>query len=178
MSKLYFVRHGQSKWNVENKICGATDIPLTDEGRNQARITAENIIAKNIKADIILYSPLSRAKETALIISEFVKIPAKEEPLLFEQNFGMYEGTPRDGMEFKEAKKQFLNRYQNGESMFHLAQRIYNLLDRVKADEKDYILVAHNGISRVVQSYFYEMTNDEYASFGIKNCEIKEYEFE
>lgn len=172
MSKLYFVRHGQSKWNVENKICGATDIPLTDEGRNQARITAENIIAKNIKADIILYSPLSRAKETALII------PAKEEPLLFEQNFGMYEGTPRDGMEFKEAKKQFLNRYQNGESMFHLAQRIYNLLDRVKADEKDYILVAHNGISRVVQSYFYEMTNDEYASFGIKNCEIKEYEFE
>ena len=81
-------------------------------------------------------------------------------------------------MEFKEAKKQFLNRYQNGESMFHLAQRIYNLLDRVKADEKDYILVAHNGISRVVQSYFYEMTNDEYASFGIKNCEIKEYEFE
>ena len=142
MSKLYFVRHGQSKWNVENKICGATDIPLTDEGRNQARITAENIIAKNIKADIILYSPLSRAKETALIISEIVKIPAKEEPLLFEQNFGMYEGTPRDGMEFKEAKKQFLNRYQNGESMFHLAQRIYNLLDRVKADEKDYILVA------------------------------------
>lgn len=177
MSKIYFVRHGQSEWNVENKICGATDIPLTDEGRAQARVTAQKFLEQKIKADVIYYSPLSRAKETALIISEITKIPAFKEPLLTEQNFGMYEGTARDGIEFKEAKKQFLNRYKNGESMFHLAQRIYNLLDKLKSEGRDCILVAHNGISRVVQSYFYEMTNDEYASFGIKNCEIKEYEF-
>ena len=107
MHKLYFVRHGQSQWNVENKICGATDIPLTDEGRAQARMTAENIIAQKIKADRILYSPLSRAKETALIISEMTGLPAEEEPRLFEQNFGKYEGTARNGEEFKEAKKQF-----------------------------------------------------------------------
>ena len=61
--------------------------------------------------------------------------------------------------------------------MFHLAQRIYNLLDDLKTDGGDYILVAHNGIARVVQSYFYEMTNDEYASFGIRNCEVRKYSF-
>ena len=63
--------------------------------------------------------------------------------------------------------------------MLHLAQRIYNLLDDIKAesDKKTYILVAHNGISRVVQSYFYEMTNEEYAAFGIKNCEIRRFDF-
>ena len=61
--------------------------------------------------------------------------------------------------------------------MFHLAQRIYNLLDDLKADGGDYIFVAHNGIARVVQSYFYEMTNDEYASFGIRNCEVRKYSF-
>ena len=63
--------------------------------------------------------------------------------------------------------------------MFRLAQRIYNLLDEIRDDkeEKTYILVAHNGIARVVNSYFYEMTNEEYASFGIKNCEIRKYEF-
>ena len=49
--------------------------------------------------------------------------------------------------------------------MLHLAQRIYNLLDEVAASDKTYILVAHNGIARVVQSYFYEMTNEEYAAF-------------
>lgn len=37
--------------------------------------------------------------------------------------------------------------------------------------------MAHNGIARVVQSYFYEMTNEEYAAFGVDNCAILQYEF-
>lgn len=39
MGVLYFVRHGQTVWNVENKICGATDSPLTEKGHEQARET-------------------------------------------------------------------------------------------------------------------------------------------
>ena len=59
-----------------------------------------------------------------------------------------------------------------------LAQRIYDLLDELRADEsKTYLLVAHNGIARVVRSYFYDMTNEEYAAFGIRNCEFVEYTF-
>ena len=59
-----------------------------------------------------------------------------------------------------------------------IAQRIYNLLDDLKAEkEKTYILVAHNGIARVVQSYFYEMTNEEYAAFGVENCAVVRYDF-
>ena len=63
--------------------------------------------------------------------------------------------------------------------MLHLAQRIYNLIDDImkEADSKVYLLVAHNGISRVVNSYFFDMTNEEYAGFGIRNCELKKYEF-
>lgn len=110
-------------------------------------------------------------------ISEITGIPAREELRLKEQNFGRFESTPRDGAEFKIAKGQFITRYDGGESMLHLAQRIYNLLDEVTASGKTYILVAHNGISRVVQSYFYEMTNEEYAAFGVKNCAILKYEF-
>lgn len=179
MGCVYFVRHGQSLWNVENKICGATDIALTDKGHEQATQTGETILAQNIKADEILYSPLMRAKDTALHISEMTGIPAKEEPRLIEQNFGKYEGTARNGQEFKLAKQQFLNRYEGGESMFQLAQRIYNLLDDIKAqsDEKTYILVAHNGIARVINSYFYEMTNEEYAEFGVDNCTVLKYDF-
>ena len=176
MTKFYFVRHGETVWNVENKICGATDSPLTAKGHAQAIETAEKIKAMGISADLILYSPLSRAKDTALHIAEILGIPAKEEPRLFEQNFGKYESTPRDGAEFREAKKQFLNRYEGGESMFQLAQRIYNLLDELSEQkDKSFILVAHNGIARVVHSYFNEMSNDEYAAFGIKNCEVREY---
>ncbi|MCR4641154.1 MAG: histidine phosphatase family protein [Lachnospiraceae bacterium] len=174
---IYFVRHGQTVWNVENKICGATDSPLTEKGHQQAIETANKIKEKGIDADLILYSPLSRAKDTAIHISEICGIPMREEKRLFEQNFGKYESTPRNGEEFQEAKKQFLNRYDGGESMFQLAQRIYNLLDELKSGGGNYILVAHNGIARVVQSYFYEMSNDEYAAFGIRNCAILEYRF-
>ena len=177
MSVIYFVRHGETVWNAENKICGATDSPLTELGHRQAVETAEKIREMGIKADMILYSPLSRARDTAMHIAEITGIPAKAEQRLFEQNFGKYESTPRNGEEFHEAKKQFLYQYDGGESMFRLAQRIYNLLDDLKADGRDFILVAHNGIARVVNSYFYEMTNEEYASFGIKNCEVREYTF-
>ena len=56
---------------------------------------------------------------------------------------------------------------------------IYNLLDELRQDEdKTYLLVAHNGIARVVESYFHDMTNEDYAAAGIKNCEMVEYQFE
>ena len=151
MHTLYFVRHGQTIWNVENKICGATDIALTDLGHQQAIETGKKILKEGIQADEILHSPLVRAAETARHISEVTGIPARMEPRLIER----------------------------GESMLQVAQRIYNLLDDLKAEkDKTYILVAHNGIARVVQSYFYEMTNEEYAAFGVKNCAFMRYEFE
>lgn len=180
MGCVYFVRHGQTVWNVENKICGATDIALTEFGHQQAVETGKKILEAGIRADEILYSPLVRAKDTAKHISEITGIPARVEPRLIEQNFGKWESTARDGLEFKEAKKQFVSRFEGGESMLRLAQRIYNLLDEIKAEsgEKTYILVAHNGISRVIQSYFYEMTNEEYAEFGVKNCAVLKYDFE
>ena len=179
MGQVYFVRHGQTIWNVENKICGATDIALTELGHQQAIETGKKILQEGIYADEILYSPLVRAAETARHISEITGIPARMEPRLIEQNFGKWESTPRDGAEFRKAKEDFCSSYDGGESMLHLAQRIYNLLDEIKAesDKKTYILVAHNGISRVIQSYFYDMTNEEYAAFGIRNCEFVEYTF-
>ncbi len=177
MKCLYFVRHGETVWNVENKICGATDIALTEKGHEQAVRTGEEILKKGIKADEILYSPLIRAKDTALHISEMTGIPAREEIRLKEQNFGKYESTPRNGQEFKEAKHQFVNHYEGGESMLQLAQRIYNLLDEVTSSEQTYILVAHNGIARMVQSYFHDMTNEEFAAFGVDNCAVLKYEW-
>jgi len=179
MGHFYFVRHGQTVWNVENKICGATDIGLTELGHQQAIETGKKIMEEGIQADEILYSPLVRAKDTAMHISEITGIPATEELRLKEQNFGKWEGTARNGEQFKKEKAFFINRYEGGESMLQLAQRIYNLLDDIKAqsDEKTYILVAHNGIARVIQSYFCDMTNEEYAAWGVKNCEVIRYDF-
>ena len=179
MGHFYFVRHGQTVWNVEGKICGATDIALTQLGHEQAIETGKKILAEGIQADEILYSPLQRAADTAKHISEITGIPARVEPRLKEQNFGKWESTPRNGVDFKLAKQSFVCSYEGGESMLRLAQRIYNLLDDIKAesDKKTYILVAHNGIARVIQSYFTDMTNEEFAGYGVKNCEVVRYDF-
>lgn len=179
MTHMYFTRHGQTVWNVENKICGVTDIALTALGHEQAQALGRKILEETLCIDEILYSPLLRAKDTALEISAITGIPAREEEHLREQNFGKYESTPRNGVEFQEAKKSFINHFDGGETMLRLAQRVYNLLDEIKAESQDktYLLVAHNGIARVVHSYFYDMENEEYSTFGIRNCEICEYQF-
>lgn len=180
MSYFYYTRHGQTVWNVANKICGASDVPLTEKGIEQAKELGKKIIDEKIKIDEIIYSPLERASETARYISEITGIPMRVEERLREQSFGKYEGTARNGEEFQDAKKHFINSYEGGETMLHLAQRIYNLIDDIKkeADHKVYLLVAHNGISRVIHSYFNDMTNEEYAGFGIRNCEIRKFEFD
>jgi len=176
--KIYFVRHGESEWNVADKICGATDVPLTDRGREQAIKTGQMILERKIMADEILYSPLLRAAETAHKISFMSNIPCREEKRLIEQCFGKWEGySPRKAEEFVQAKRHFIDSYEGGESMFRLAQRIYNLLDELAQDDKVYILVAHNGIARVVKSYFEDMTNEEYAAFGVDNCDVSCFEY-
>lgn len=178
MGHFYFTRHGQTIWNVENKICGATDIALTEQGHCQAIALGQEIAAGDYGIDKILYSPLIRAAETARHISEETGIPRMAEPRLKEQNFGRYESTPRDGTEFGAAKAHFIDRYDGGESMLQMAQRIFNLLDDLKAQpDTVYLLVAHNGISRFIEAYFRDMSNEEFAAFGIKNCALRRYEF-
>ncbi len=177
MGYLYLTRHGETIWNVENKICGATDIALTPRGHQQAIALGEYLRDSGIAVDEILYSPLMRAADTAKHIAEITGIPAKAEIALTEQNFGRFEGTPRDGQGFMEAKARFLDRYSGGESMMQVGQRVYNLLDRLKSDPKTYLLVAHGGIARMVRSYFEDMSNEEYARSGLKNCELLRFEF-
>ena len=60
---LYVARHGQTQWNSENKVCGRTDLPLTEVGFAQAEMLAEK--AAGGKLDMIISSPMLRARQTA-----------------------------------------------------------------------------------------------------------------
>ena len=133
---LYFTRHGETFWNVENKICGATDIALTPRGHAQAEALGRMQAAQDLPVDLILASPLSRALDTARHIAAATGWPLQVEERLREQNFGRFEGTPRDGADFKAAKACFAGRFGGGESMLQLAARLYPLLDELRAGEK------------------------------------------
>ena len=174
--KLYFARHGETIWNVESKICGLTDIELTERGRRQAEALAEAVSGRSI--DLILSSPLKRALQTAETAAQRNGIPIQVEPRLIEQDYGIYEGVDRQNPDFLANKRCFAYRYPGGESMMQVAYRVYGLIDELKEKyaDKNVLLISHGGVCRVLHSYFQDMTNDEFFHYSIGNCVLSEYE--
>lgn len=173
--KLFVARHGQTVWNAEERVCGITDVELTDLGYAQARELAETLSGKRI--DFLLSSPLTRAVRTSAILADVLGIEVVLEDRLKEQHYGKFEGTVRHSTAFKEAKKQFANRHEGGESLFQVAQRVYNLLDEIQVSysSANVLLITHGSVSRVIHSYFNEMTNEQYGEHYMRNGEYAVY---
>jgi broad specificity phosphatase PhoE len=119
MSKyIWLIRHGESQGNLERRIQGWTDYPLTDLGRQQAARLAERLVQltgpdppERVYAPLgagrrgrgegalhaLIASPLERAAETARIIGEALALPVRFDERLKEYNFGPLNGlTPDD----------------------------------------------------------------------------------
>jgi len=174
---LFVARHGQTEWNFQNRIIGRTDIPLTEVGHAQAEILAEK--AREAGIELIIVSPMLRARQTAEHVARICGAPVTVDARLREQDYGIYEGRPGTDPDFQANKRMFACRYPGGESMLQLAGRVYPLLDEVreKFSDKKVLLLCHGGICRVIRSYFVDMTNEEYASFVTENASMTEYEF-
>ena len=168
---IYVVRHGETEWNAINKVLGRTDIPLNDRGIEQAEEIARSL--KDIKIDVFLCSPLSRARQTADAISGETGMPYKTDDRLIEHDFGVFEGVNRFDAEYQKAKREYFVRYPGGESFFDLAARVYPLIKELEG--KNALLVTHGGICRIIRSYFEDMGNEEYVQFSQGNCEIRMY---
>lgn len=95
MTTLGLIRHGVTAWNQVGRSQGKMDIPLTDEGREQAQKLAKRL--KDEKWDLIISSDLSRAKETADIIAKELEIPVVDyDKRVRERSFGEIEGTTHE----------------------------------------------------------------------------------
>ena len=173
--KLIVARHGETPWNVENKVLGRTDIPLNDNGMNQAKALAENLSQFNIQ--VVYVSPLERAANTGKVVAERNDADLVILEDLIEQNFGIYEGVDRSDEEYQHAKRQYAMRYPEGESYFDVVARIYPLLFEIRKKKFDgAVIVTHGGICRIINSYFEQLSNEEFASFTMPNCGYKVYE--
>jgi broad specificity phosphatase PhoE len=87
-----FVRHGESRLNLERRVNGdpSVDVPLTDEGRSQAHKLGVEIA--NIGFDLCVHTRFSRTKETAEIALAGRNVPLAEEPLLDDIDVGDLDG--------------------------------------------------------------------------------------
>lgn len=174
--KLYVARHGQTQWNAENKICGRTDLPLTEVGIAQAEALAEK--ASGLKIDLVLSSPLQRAYTMAQMIADRCGADVQVDERLIEQNYGIFEGLDRQNPDFLANKRQFAIRYPGGESMMDMAGRLYPMLREIKENypDKTVLLACHGGVCRVIRTFFVPMTNAEYFAYSPENCSLECYE--
>lgn len=143
MKKLYFIRHGLSELNVKGLYAGHTDTPLTDEGRAQAKKAGQ--AAKNLRIDLIVSSPLSRALETAQIAAAEIGYPLDKivvDDRLIERHFGQLENQPYSPHHTEE------HRHQKGaEPSDKLIARARAALDWIEAQDADNVLVVSHGSS-------------------------------
>jgi broad specificity phosphatase PhoE len=87
---LGLLRHGQTDWNIDLRLQGSTDIPLNETGRQQALDAAAALNPEDW--DLIITSPLSRAKDTAEIVAQELNMQVAIVPELIERSFGAAEG--------------------------------------------------------------------------------------
>jgi broad specificity phosphatase PhoE len=90
--ELWLIRHGETSWSLSRQHTGRTDIPLTERGREQARMLGPILAQEHF--DRVLTSPMSRAIETCRLAG--LGDHAEEEPELREWDYGIYEGRTTD----------------------------------------------------------------------------------
>lgn len=173
--KLYVARHGQTVWNKQNKVCGITDVELTEKGIEQAENLAD-ILPGDI--DVIITSPLRRAVETSKIIAAKNNCSLYIDELLIEQNYGIFEGVDRKDPHFLNNKRNFAYRYPGGESMMQVAYRVYGFIDKIKNkyQGKNVLVVSHGGVCRIIRTYFTDMTNEDFFNYTLQNGKLEVYE--
>ncbi len=173
--KLYTARHGQTTANIENLICGVSDVSLNPQGIDQAKELGEEL--SNIQFDMVFSSPLKRAYLTGDIVCARQACPNIKDERIIEIDFGEFEGDSRDNTAFYEFKKNHGVRYPGGESYFEVVTRVYNFINELKEKypDKKILLVCHNGIIRTINTYYYDRTNEEIFNEQVPNCELIEY---
>jgi probable phosphoglycerate mutase len=175
--KIYFIRHGETDWNLEGRLQGQKDIPLNDVGRVQAEEAARKLEALVPHFEDLAYvaSPMTRTRETMEILRATLGLHPEVYRLddrLVELTFGTWEG-----MTWKEVRKAepalAALREQDkwhyappggGESYAMLVDRIRPILDDLT---RDTVIVAHGGVARAFLSICCGVSSRQAASMDI-----------
>jgi phosphoserine phosphatase len=155
--RLLLARHGESVWNEVRRFQGATDVPLSERGRGQARALASAL--RGYRHRVAYASPLARARETAEIALAGVAVPIVTMPELRELSLGEWEGCLSE-----EVRTRAGDPYgawlrapldcppPGGEPLDEVRQRVVTVMERIGAahrDGEDVLVVAHGGVISV-----------------------------
>ncbi len=184
-TEIVFVRHGQTRSNLEKLLHGRTDEPLNSMGRWQAQQVAERINTIG-RMSLVHSSPLSRARVTAQTIAKRIGADTRFHEDLAEFYFGEFEGYTLSGIQtshpeiyrrmFDFADLDF--RFPNGESRREFHARVFHAVNDIVAAHtgERFAIVAHEG---VIVSAVMQMTGgdpSDWTKFRLGNCSITRLE--
>lgn len=178
------MRHGETAWNAEGKIQGRADIPLNEKGRELAQKTAQAL--QEVPFTRVYTSPLSRAKETAMIVKGNRQIPVIVDERIQEISFGICEGCHCTPQLFDAPDPHFRDFFQKpesyippkgAESIEEMTQRttaFFQELIHNKELKDDTILVSSHGAAlRGILATVYQHDKADFWAGGVyKNCAV------
>lgn len=181
-ARVVLLRHGATAWSAAGRHTGRTDVPLTDDGEQQA--TAARTKLADFRFGLELVSPLSRAARTAELAG---LTEAEPEPDLQEWDYGGYEGLTT--AQIREQKPGWLlwrdgvvaGPSGNGETAADVATRVDRVIARivpVLEQGSDVALVSHGHLSRVVAARWLGLAPQAGAFFALDTASISVLGFE
>lgn len=171
-------RHGQTRWNVEDRFQGHTDVGLDDTGRDQARRAARLLAA--LQPQAIVSSDLRRASETARALADLTGVPVQEDPRLRETFGGSWQGLTVSEIRGMDADAYALWRTGadvpagGAETRSDVAARVRPAVLEALAPLPPggtLVVVTHGGSSRAAIGSLLELPMDRWAVVGgLSNC--------
>lgn len=162
MTTLLFVRHGETEWNRIGRWQGHADIPLADEGRQQAAMLAERLIADSQPIDLIYASDLGRALETAQIVAVALGQPVHPLVELREMHLGRWSGLTSAEIRARYAadwdafeRGVDFRRGEHGETQADFRARVATVMERLVEEHpgQHLLVVTHGGTIRAAIYY-------------------------
>jgi len=144
----WFLRHGETDWNRENRTQGSTDVPLNDTGIAQAHQAA--LLVRGHEIGAIVCSPLERARKTADIVGAALGLPVSVGPDLREASFGVHEGEVMGAWFAAWVEGRVAP--EGGESFAMVRARVVAAVNAVLAGPDLTLVVAHGGVFRTLRA--------------------------
>lgn len=180
---VYLIRHGETEWNKEKIIQGSVnDEPLNGRGVGQAKKLAFYFNDKHM--DLIISSPLKRAKQTAFFVGTNKKLKILYNKNFTEIDYGEWSGKkrseiprlfPNEWKNFVEHPEKFA--FRSGESISSLYKRVSEAFDKLEKD-KNILIVTHMNPIRMIIAHILHLTIPNAYKLHFDNCTINKIRYE
>jgi probable phosphoglycerate mutase len=160
--QVVLVRHGETEWSRELKHTGRTDVPLTEEGEQQALQVGKALRGREFAR--VLASPLRRARETARLAGFEPEL--RDE--LMEWDYGDYEGRlTTDVREKVPGWTIWTHPIPNGETSEEVGRRVDPVLDEIRSVDGDVLIFAHGHVLRILGARWLDLPAIEGRLFAL-----------